>query len=197
MLKITHHNREDVPDEVLLDRYRSSGDLEILGELYKRYMHLVFGLCLKYLQNREDASDAVMQVFEKLIIEVPKHDIQNFKSWLYVLAKNHCLMQIRSDKSRDKKMDRWIKDQEDYMEFYPDLHPIDEAGKDGYPGLKECIEKLKQEQKTCVELFYYQNKSYREIAKTLEMEEKKVKSYLQNAKRNLKICLEEKNVRQE
>ena len=77
------------------------------------------------------------------------------------------------------------------------LHPIDEAGKDGYPGLKECIEKLKQEQKTCVELFYYQNKSYREIAKTLEMEEKKVKSYLQNAKRNLKICLEEKNVRQE
>jgi len=186
-----------VPDEVLLDNYRSTGDLEILGELYKPYMHLVFGLCLKYLQNREDASDAVMQVFEKLIIEVPKHDIQNFKSWLYVLAKNHCLMQIRSDKSRDKKMGRWIKDQEDYMEFYPDLHPIDEAGKDGYPGLKECLEKLKQEQKTCIELFYYQNKSYREMAKTLEMEEKKVKSYLQNAKRNLKICLEEKNVRQE
>jgi RNA polymerase sigma-70 factor (ECF subfamily) len=191
LLKITHHNREEAPDEVLLDNYRSTGDLEILGELYKRYMHLVFGLSLKYLQNREDASDAVMQVFEKLIIEVPKHDIQNFKSWLYVLAKNHSLMQIRSDKSRDKKMDRWIKDQEDYMEFYPDLHPIDEAGKDGYPGLKECIEKLKQEQKTCVELFYYQNKSYREVAQILDMEEKKVKSYLQNAKRNLKICLEE------
>ncbi len=191
MLKITHHNREEAPDEVLLDNYRSTGDLEILGELYKRYMHLVFGLSLKYLQNREDANDAVMQVFEKLIIEVPKHDIQNFKSWLYVLAKNHSLMQIRSDKSRDKKMDRWIKDQEDYMEFYPDLHPIDEAGNDDYPGLKECIEKLKQEQKTCVELFYYQNKSYREVAQILDMEEKKVKSYLQNAKRNLKICLEE------
>jgi len=159
-------------------------------------MHLVFGLCLKYLQNREDASDAVMQVFEKLIIEVPKHDIQNFKSWLYVLAKNHALMKIRSDKSRDKKMDRWINDQEDYMEFYPDLHPIDEARNDDYPGLKECIEKLKQEQKTCIELFYYQNKSYREIVQILNMEEKKVKSYLQNAKRNLKICLEEKNVRE-
>ena len=174
-----------------MENYRSTGDLEILGELYKRYMHLVFGLCLKYLQNREDASDAVMQVFEKLIIEVPKHDIQNFKSWLYVLAKNHSLMKIRSDKSRDKKMDRWIKDQEDYMEFYPDLHPIDEARNDDYPGLKECIEKLKQEQKTCIELFYYQNKSYREIVQILKMEEKKVKSYLQNAKRNLKICLEE------
>ena len=160
---------------MLLDNYRSTGDLEILGELYKRYMHLVFGLSLKYLQNREDASDAVMQVFEKLIIEVPKHDIQNFKSWLYVLVKNYSLMQIRSNKSRDKKMDRWIKDQGDYMEFYPDLHPIDEAGKDGYHGLKECIEKLKQEQKTCVELFYYQNKSYREISQIFEMEEKNVR----------------------
>ena len=180
-----------------MDRYRSSGDLEILGELYKRYMHLVFGLCLKYLQNREDASDAVMQVFEKLVVEVPKHNIQNFKSWLYVLAKNHCLMQIRSDKSQSRQMDKWIKEQEEFMEFYPDLHPIDEAGGDGYPGLKECIEKLKQEQKTCVELFYFQNKSYKEISQILEMEEKKVKSYLQNAKRNLKICLEENNVREE
>jgi RNA polymerase sigma-70 factor (ECF subfamily) len=196
LLKITHRNKEELPDEVLLERYRSSEDPGILGELYKRYMHLVFGLCLKYLQNREDASDAVMQVFEKLITEVPRHDIQNFRSWLYVMAKNHCLMQIRADRSRDKKMERWIKDQEDYMEFYPDLHPIDEAGDDGYPGLKECMENLKQEQKTCVELFYFQHKSYREIAQTLEMEEKKVKSYLQNAKRNLKICLEEKNVRE-
>jgi RNA polymerase sigma-70 factor (ECF subfamily) len=197
LLKITHRNREGLPDGVLLEYYRSNGDLKILGELYQRYMHLVFGLCLKYLQNREDARDAVMQVFEKLITEVSRHEIQNFKSWLYVLAKNHCLMQIRSDKSMDKKMDRWIKDQEDYMEFYPDLHPIDETGNNGYPGLKECIEELKEEQRTCIELFYYQNKSYREIAQTLEMGEKKVKSYLQNAKRNLKICLEEKNVREE
>jgi len=182
-----------VPDEVLLDNYRNTGDLEMLGELYKRYMHLVFGLCLKYLQNREDASDAVMQVFEKLITEIPRHNIHNFKSWLYVLAKNHCLMQIRSDKTRDKRMERWIKDQEDYMEFYPELHPIDEEENDSYPGLKECIEKLKQEQKACIELFYYQHKSYREIARILELDEKKIKSYLQNAKRNLKICLEERN----
>jgi RNA polymerase sigma-70 factor (ECF subfamily) len=193
LLKITHRNREELPDEVLLGNYRSTGDLEILGELYKRYMYLVFGLSLKYLQNREDAGDAVMQVFEKLIIELPKHEVQNFKAWLYVLAKNHCLMQIRSDKSRYIKMERWIKEQEKSMEFYPDLHPIDEAGNDGYHGLKECMEKLRQEQRICVELFYYQHKSYREIARSLEMEEKKVKSHLQNAKRNLKICLEERN----
>jgi RNA polymerase sigma-70 factor (ECF subfamily) len=181
-----------VPDGVLLENFRSTGDLEVLGELYGRYMHLVFGLCLKYLENREDASDAVMQVFEKLITEIPKHDIQIFKSWLYVLAKNHCLMQIRSDKTRDKKMESWIKDQSENMEFHPDLHPIDKTGED-YPGLKECIAQLKQEHRTCIELFYYQHKSYREIAGELGLEEKKVKSYLQNAKRNLKICLEERN----
>ena len=192
MLKITHRSREELPDKVLLENYRSTGDLGVLGELYQRYMHLVFGLCLKYLQNREDAGDAVMQVFEKLITEIPRHDIQNFKSWLYVLAKNHCLMQIRSEKTRDKKMDRWIKDQSANMEFYPDLHPIDKTDQD-YPGLKECIEQLKREQRKCIELFYYQHKSYREIAGELGLEEKKVKSYLQNAKRNLKICLEERN----
>lgn len=193
MLKITHRNRKELPDEVLLDHYRSAGDLGILGELYQRYMHLVFGLCLKYLQNRDDAGDAVMGIFEKLISEVTRHEIQNFRSWLYVLTKNYCLMQIRSEKTKEKRMDQWIKDQESHMEFYPDLHPIDKAGEDGYPGLKECIEELKQEQRTCIELFYYQHKCYREIARTLEMEEKKVKSYLQNAKRNLKICLEKKN----
>jgi RNA polymerase sigma-70 factor (ECF subfamily) len=195
LLKITHHNREEVPDGKLLDHYRSSGDLEVLGELYERYMYLVFGLCLKYLQNREDAGDAVMQIFEKLITEIPRHDIQSFKSWLYVLAKNHCLMRIRSEKTKGERMDRWIKDQEEIMESYPDLHPIDRTGED-YPGLKECIEELKQEQRACIKLFYYENRSYREIAKTLHMEEKKVKSYLQNAKRNLKICLEGRNDRE-
>jgi RNA polymerase sigma-70 factor (ECF subfamily) len=138
-----------------------------------------------------------MQVFEKLIVEVPKHDIKKFKSWLYVLAKNHCLMQIRSDKSEARRMESWKKDQGDNMEFYPDLHPIDEARDEDHPGLKECIEKLKHEQKTCVELFYYKNKSYRQIANDLEMDEKKVKSHLQNAKRNLKICLEGKNAEEE
>ena len=134
-----------------------------------------------------------MQIFEKLTVDIHNHEVKNFKSWLYVLAKNHCLMQIRSDKSHSRRMEKWAKEQEDFMESYPDLHPIGEAGNDGYPGLRECIEKLKQEQKTCIELFYYQHKSYREMAQILKMEEKKVKSHLQNAKRNLKICLEEGN----
>ena len=178
-----------------MDAYRSTGDLEILGELYSRYMPLVYGLCLKYLQNREDAMDAVMQVFEKLITEIERHEVQNFKSWLYVLSKNFCLMKIRSEKSEDRKLGLWVKEQEDYVEFSAQLHPIDEEGMGEHSALSDCIKKLKAEQKECVELFYFQKWSYRQIAEILHFDERKVKSYLQNAKRNLKICLEENNVK--
>lgn len=195
MLKISYGKGKGPEDKALLDRYRSTGDLEILGELYSRYMPLVFGLCLKYLQNREDARDAVMQIFEKLITEIERHEIQNFKSWLYVLSKNFCLMKIRSGKSAERKLGLWAKDQEDYMEFPGQLHPIDEEGMEDQTALSECIKKLKAEQKECVELFYFQKWSYRQIAEILHFDERKVKSHLQNAKRNLKICLEENNAK--
>lgn len=190
MLRITHKRNGGKDDLALLGEYRAGGDLEILGQLYSRYMHLVYGLCLKYFHNRDDAGDAVMQIFEKLITEVERHEIGNFRSWLYVLAKNFCLMKIRSEKSKDRKMDLWVKDQEDSVEFSMEMHPIDEAGMESHTALAECIEKLKAEQKDCIQLFYYQNWSYRQISEILHIEEKKVKSHLQNAKRNLKICLE-------
>jgi len=194
-LKISHSRRKGLEDKALLDEYRSTGNLEVLGELYSRYMSLVYGLCLKYLQNRENARDAVMQVFEKLITEIERHEVQNFKSWLYVLSKNFCLMQIRSEKAKDRKLGLWVKDQEDSVEFSPELHPIDEEGMDENSDLTECIQKLRAEQKECVELFYFQNWSYRQISEILHIEERKVKSHLQNAKRNLKICLEGNNVK--
>ncbi len=190
MLTVSHNRGKGQDDKVLLQEYLASGDLEVLGTLYSRYMHLVYGLCLKYLQNREDAGDAVMQIFEKLLTEVERHEIHNFKSWLYVLSKNFCLMQIRSGKSRERKMDLWGKEEEESVEFHPALHPIDEEGIDNHSALAECIEKLKAKQKDCIQLFYYQNWSYRQIAEILHLDEKKVKSHLQNAKRNLKICLE-------
>jgi RNA polymerase sigma-70 factor (ECF subfamily) len=195
LLKISHSHNEQTDDGILLDRFRRSGDLEVLGELYSRYMHLVYGLCLKYLQNREDAKDAVMQIFEKLMTEVHRHEIQNFRSWLYVLSKNFCLMSLRSQKTKERRMDAWQKDQEASVEINPHLHPIDEEGMENHTALQECIGKLKAEQKNCVGLFYFKNMSYRQIAEALHITEKKVKSHLQNAKRNLKICLEDKNVR--
>ena len=182
------------PNESLLEEFLKTGDLEILGILFQRYMHLVYGVCLRYYKDREDARDGVMQIFEKLIAEIPAHKIQRFKSWLYVLTKNHCLMEIRSGKTRQRHLDSWVAAQDYSVEFLPELHPVDEESARQNARLKECIERLKNEQKECIELFFFQDKSYREIASLLAIEEKKVKSHLQNGKRNLKICLEEGNV---
>ncbi len=95
ILRLSKNKITQLSDEELLREFRAGSDLEILGELYSRYMHLVYGVCLKYLKERDDSMDAVMQIFEKLIIEIPRHEIENFSSWLHVVTRNHCLMHIR------------------------------------------------------------------------------------------------------
>jgi RNA polymerase sigma-70 factor, ECF subfamily len=182
-------------EEDLLKEFRDSGDLEVLGELYSGYMHLVYGVCLKYFKEREESMDAVMQIFEKLIIEIPKHNIENFRSWLHVVTKNYCLMQIRSTKSNNERIKEWINETQIIMEYGEDLHPIDNNESDIDKALEDCIKRLKDEQRECIQQFYFENRSYNEIAINLDLDENKVKSHLQNGKRNLKLCLEEKNER--
>jgi RNA polymerase sigma-70 factor (ECF subfamily) len=186
--------RKHETDEELLSEFRMTGDLDLLGQLYSDYMHLVYGVCLKYLKDRDESMDAVMQIFEKLITEIPKHKVENFRSWLHVLTKNYCFMQLRSGKSKDKMHTEWINEQVFFMENEPFVHPIDADAPDMESSLKECIEKLKDEQKECIRQFYFRNKCYNEIAGIMNIDENKVKSHLQNAKRNLKICMEKKNV---
>lgn len=193
MFRMTRRNRKAIPDDVLLQQYRNTGDIELLGELFSRYMHLVYGVSLKYLKNREDAKDAVLGVFEKLVIEYKIYEIRNLKSWMYVLTKNFCLMELRKKKAQGIRLKEWQDLQPEFMESPVDLHPIDGRDPKINEDLKRCMEELKIEQKECIRLFYYDNRSYREIASALHLDEKKVKSHLQNGKRNLKICLDQKN----
>jgi RNA polymerase sigma-70 factor (ECF subfamily) len=189
---IRNHNSGE-SDEYLLNQYRLSGNLEILGGLYSHYMHLVYGVCLKYLKNRDDAKDAVMQIFDKLIVELGRQEIKHFKSWLYVITKNHCLMQLRSQKTAERRINNYKIEHVNSVESTIELHPIDKEDADNDIHLKECIENLNDDQKNCIRMFYFENKCYREIAESLNMDEKNVKSHLQNGKRNLKICLENRN----
>lgn len=194
-LKVLRRKEKEVSDEELLARYLAGGDLEVLGTLYTRYMSLVYGVCLKYLRNRDDSRDAVIRIFEKIAGEHGKHQPENFKAWLYVVTKNFCLMELRSAASAKARHEEWSADQEYFMEPETILHPIDRDERETDVALQECIEKLVQLQRLTIELFYFGNKCYREIAVELKTDEKKVKSLLQNGKRNLKICLEGKNVR--
>jgi RNA polymerase sigma-70 factor, ECF subfamily len=182
---------ESHSDEELVRLFREKPDLEILGVLYKRYMYLVYGVCMKYLKNREDSQDAVMQIFEVLVKDIPRFEIQNFKGWLYMVSRNYCLMQLRKtskELNRHPEISSAV-----FMESTTVMHPIEEeSDADMQERLRICMEQLKEEQRRCVEKFYYQQQCYKEIATGLNIGEEKVKSYIQNGKRNLKICLESK-----
>ncbi len=191
MFSIFKREQNQESDEWLMAKFKSTGDLEYLGRLFEKYMHLVYGVCMKYLKDREESQDATMQIFEKLMVELPKRDIDNFKPWLHVITKNHCLMQLRSMKVKSAQQEKMLVDEAVFMESSHELHHNDEQVLEyDLEGLKNCIEQLKVEQKECVKLFYIKEKCYQEISDELNFDLKKVKSFIQNGKRNLKICME-------
>lgn len=182
-------------DLQLTIEYRNSGDKKYVGELYKRYSHLVFGLALKYLKNQTDAEDAVINIFEILFVKLKEHQVLHFKSWLFTLCKNHFL-QIT------QKKDRWVtssfeeeveKNNTKIMENDGENHLNNEAFEEielKESLVREAILHLAEEQKKCIELFYFKKQSYNEIASQTGYDLNKVKSYIQNGKRNIKIYLE-------
>ncbi|MEO1054994.1 MAG: sigma-70 family RNA polymerase sigma factor [Bacteroidota bacterium] len=183
-------NREE-NDAELIALYKESEDINILGDLYARYTHLVYGVCLKYLQDREESKDAVMQIFEKLVSSLKDHEVKNFKSWLHVVTKHHCLMALRSNKQVTTTIDENISNS--FMETEAFLHHDEmDSVEQNLSSLEDCIKQLQNEQQTCIRLFYIEKKSYLEISTVTDFEVKKVKSYIQNGKRNLKLCMEKK-----
>ena len=174
-------------DLELIKEYKASGDIEILGQLFSRYTSLVLGVCLKYLKDREEAKDAAMQIFENLIQDLKDHDVENFKGWLYVITRNHCLMYLRAGKGKFRQ-----ELSPELMESELVLHPEEEPEMEQNLGkLEKCIERLVEEQKWCVQLFFLKEKCYKEITSLTGFDLNKVKSYIQNGKRNLKICMEQ------
>ena len=184
---LENNSDQNIPeDHLLVSEYRQSGNLETLGKLYGRYMHLVFGLCLKYLKNEEKSKDAVMQIFEQLITKLKIHEVSNFKSWLYTLARNYCLMEIRSSGKHE-----FVSMEDNFMEKDAFVHlDIDDMRENKLSIMEQCLEKLPSEQKETINLFYLEQKCYKDVAELTGYDLNKVKSYIQNGKRNLKICIE-------
>jgi RNA polymerase sigma-70 factor (ECF subfamily) len=186
------HLIEQYSDATLLDLYKKDKDTKWLGYLFERYSLLVFGVCMKYLKQVNDAKDATQQVFEKAFVEINKYEVTYFKSWIYSIAKNHCLMQLRGKGHQTVFMDTLPE------EFGEELSPIElfDSKEDllekQIENLGEAIQHLNQDQKTCIELFYLQKLSYRDIEEKTGFNFQQVKSHIQNGKRNLRIFLEQK-----
>lgn len=173
-------------DNEIIERYQKSGDISLIGSLFTRHTTLVYGVCLKYLKDRETAKDAVMQVFEKLITSLKSHEIENFKAWLYVTARNHCLMELRHKKGKFMEEISPILMENDFLLH----HEVDEEREENLKKMEDCIAKLIEGQQQCVRLFYLEEKCYKEISSLTGFEMGQVKSFIQNGKRNLKICME-------
>jgi RNA polymerase sigma factor (sigma-70 family) len=179
-------------DEKLVTLYAQTHNIEIIGVLYERYTHLLFTVCYKYLGNDADAEDTVMLVFEKLFELLKKSDILNFKSWIYTITKNECLMYLRHKKSGDRIIEENLKKLEsDIMESIGHNHLLsDSDGEQRIRYLETAITGLCSEQKRCIELFYLNEKSYREVEQITGYTYNEVKSHIQNGKRNLKQIME-------
>lgn len=182
MFNRRRHKYSSLNDEELLNRFKKEPINAILGEYYIRYGHLVMGVALKYLKNINDAEDITMSVFENLPEKLKKHSINNFKSWLYSVVKNECLMCLRK---KDFASSEFISELEQ-KENIEEVIQLEEK----LNILEQTINELNEEQKICIRLFYIEKKSYQEISEKIKLDIKKVKSAIQNGKRNLKIKLE-------
>ena len=176
---------KDISDEKLIQLFNSSRDQRYLGQLYINYKALIFGVCLKYLKNEEDAKDASTDIYEILHKKISNQNIENFKPWLYVVVKNHCFEKLR------KRTKEKIKESEAGNMYSDEIFHPDINNELLYVKMEDCMKTLKQEQRLCIEGFYYKKESYQVIAQNQELSWNQVRSLIQNGRRKLKICMEE------
>lgn len=177
-----------INDQQLLAYFKTDKNNSWLGILLQRYTLLLFGVCMKYLKNEEEAKDAVQQIFLKTITELHKYDVEYFKSWLYMVAKNHCLMKLRDKPGRTVDITEQM-----IISHDEDSNIQVHIQKDKQLELvTSSLQDLSPEQKLCVTLFYLEKKTYQDIADETRYSLMQVKSYIQNGKRNLKILMEKK-----
>jgi len=186
---VNTEKHRDISDQQLLERFYEDHDAEWLGILLPRYTLLLLGVCMKYLKNEEEAKDCVQQIFLKVITELKKYKVDYFKSWLYMVAKNHCLMKLRGNHGKTP-----IELTERHMSATEEIPDTENLLQDeqAISHLSVALKELSEEQKQCVILFYLQKNSYQEISEKTGFTMMQVKSYIQNGKRNLRLLIEKK-----
>lgn len=180
----------DLTDEEMILLFQSKEDMEILGSLYNRYLAMMMGLCLKYLNRQDAAEDAVMEIFEILHRRLPNHQVENFSAWLYRLASNHCLDILRKQQrtlAQNVQIMQSVKDERHNDDWLVDEVKEKEAV---LTKMEKCLEQLNDNQKMSIQLFYLKKQSYEDVSKKLGATWAQTRSYIQNGRRNMKKCME-------
>jgi RNA polymerase sigma factor (sigma-70 family) len=188
LLLVTPEQYKHISDQQLLDNFYTDKNNDWLGVLFPRYTLLLLGVCMKYLKNEEEAKDCVQQVFLKALTELHKYKVEYFKSWLYMVAKNHCLMKLRDKNKRSVEINETVMGSPDETSDKNLLEQKDKA----LTVMGEVLEELNEDQKKCIKLFYLEKQSYQQIAGATGFSMMQVKSYIQNGKRNLKQMIEKR-----
>jgi len=174
---------QDESDELLISRYKQTGDPEIIAELFDRYTHLVYGVCFKYFKNAESSKDAVMEIFESLFDKLTVHSVDRFRNWIYTVAKNYCLMQIRKNEAGSRYSSAFYNEE---AKTTLNCAEHEEEMQEWQQMLQNSMGLQNGPQLSCIRMLYFEDKSYREIADLTGFSLKEVKSHIQNGKRNLK-----------
>lgn len=189
---------KDLTDTEIVQGYKSSKDERYLNELFSRYAFLVLFLCNKYFSNPEDSKDTTMEILAKIAVELPQRDVENFKSWIYLVTKNFCICKLRPYKSLNMSLDDIDTEDSKYFMQFPEIERLiaveDDESMAQKGVLREAVAALDSDQKECLMLFYYEQKTYHEIMELKNWDMDKVRSHLQNARRNLKIYLKKRGV---
>lgn len=179
-------------DEEIIRHYRQSGDKAVFAELFKKHVSSVYGTCVFYLQDKDEAQDAVMQIFEKLMADVKQREIENFKAWLSFVVRNFCISLIRKKKTQARSIRSYYEFEYQETTYDTELKIASVSDDIMLEYMAQSLQQLKPAQRSCVELFYLKGLSYQQIADQTTYSLNEVKSYIQNAKRNLKLLIEAK-----
>jgi RNA polymerase sigma-70 factor (ECF subfamily) len=174
----------------MLTLFYESKDLQLLGHLLQRYTLLLLGVCYKYLKDEEAAKDGVQQIFLKALQELPRYEVTYLKSWLYMVAKNHCLMYLRN---HHRHVPAELEEHHSSTLAQPDETEQQQEKEKLLQGIEEGIQHLNDEQRVCITMFYLQKKSYQQICESTGYSQLQVKSFIQNGKRNIKLWVEKQN----
>ncbi|MBA2613714.1 MAG: sigma-70 family RNA polymerase sigma factor [Bacteroidetes bacterium] len=184
--------RDFATDEELALNYFNTGDKELVGLLFEKHVKTVFGVCLFYFRDKDIAKDAVMQIFEKLITELKKTEVKNFKGWLSFVVRNYCISEIRKNKNKYRLPESYLDFEVNETSFEEEERILGISDEVMLDHMQASLIELKENQRVCVDLFYLKAQSYQQICDKTSFSLNEVKSFIQNGKRNLKLLIENK-----
>ena len=176
-------NRRD--ESSLLLKYLKTNDLSYLLELYRPYMHLVYGLAFKYVKDPKQSQEIVYCIFKKLIKDIKRQEVRVFGNWLYNLSLDFCKQWRDRGRTESDQIVALGGSTQTPVEFYDDKD--DDSFEEEISSMEDEVMRIKSQQEKCSQLFFKEQRCFQEIADITGWEVSEIKYHVKNAKRKTNI----------